>query len=95
MASLEFLCIYLVVFPLFFNIPSLTLIFAILITVYLGVDLYGLILSMFQDLMSISLPKLRKFSTIGSSNTFSVCFSLLLGPYNVNIRALDVVPEIS
>ena len=45
--------------------------------------------------MSISLPKLRKFSTIGSSNMFSVPFSLLLGPYNVNISSLDVVPEIS
>lgn len=43
--------------------------------------------------MSISLPKLRRFSTIGSSNMFSVPFTLLLEPYNVNISALDVVPR--
>ena len=41
--------------------------------------------------------RLEKFSPVTSSNVFSVAFSLilLLGPHNVNVSTLDIVPPIS
>ena len=46
--------------------------------------------------MSVSFPMLGKFFVIISSNIFSCPSSLLLlGPYNVNVGAFNVVPEVS
>ena len=44
-----------------------------------------------------SFPGLEKFSPVTSSNIFYVPFSLilLLGPHNVNVSTLDIVPPIS
>ena len=84
-----------------FKILSLSLIFAILITMCLGVFHFGLIL--FGTLcsswtwMSVSFLNLGKFSANISSYMFSVSFSLFSfrAPYNDNVSALDVVPEVS
>ena len=68
-------------FPLAaFNILSLSLIFAILMTMCLGVVFFGLILfgalCAFWAWISVSFPKLGKFSVIMSSNMFSAPYSL-------------------
>ena len=74
-----------VIFPLLLLIFYLSLIFAGLITVCLGVFLLGSILvetvCAFWTWLTISFPMLGKFSANVSSNTFSGPFSLLLlGP---------------
>ena len=69
-----------------FNIPSFSLIFAILITMCFGVFLFGLILNgtlcASWTWMTVSFPMLGKFSAIMSPNMFSALFpfSFLLGP---------------
>ena len=47
--------------------------------------------------VAISFPMLGKFSTINSSNIFSGPFSLssFWDPYNVNVVAFNLVPEVS
>ena len=63
-----------------FNIPSLSLIFTLLTTVCLGVFFFGL--TTFGTVcaswtwVSISFPRLGKFSTLRSSSIFSASFSL-------------------
>lgn len=72
-----------------FKMVSLTL--AILITVYLGVGLFGF--TLFETLcaswtwMSVSLPRLGKLSAIISLNKVSVPFSFFSfwGSYNKNV----------
>ena len=50
----------------------------------------------FWTLLTFSFPMLGKFSAFVSSNIFSGAFSLLLWhPFNVNVSAFDVVPEVS
>ena len=81
------------------NSNNLSLIFAVLITVCLGVVFFGLIL--FGNLntswtwMSISFPSSGMFSTIISSkcSLFFVCL-LSFSSYNVNVSRLDVVLEV-
>ena len=65
-------------------------------------DLFGFILfgtlCAYQTWMSVLASRLCDFFflVIISSDKFSVSLSLLLlGPYNVNISMLDVVPEVS
>ena len=91
-----------VVFPLLLSIIFLSLIFADLITMCLGVFLLGFILYRTRcaswTWVAISFPTLGKFSTIISSNIFSGPFSLssLSGtPIMQNVGALNVVPEVS
>ena len=84
-----------------FNNFSLSLIFANLITTCLGVFLLGFILYGTRcaswTWVAISFPMLGKFSTIISSNIFLGPFSLFsfCNPYNVNVVAFNVVPEVS
>ena len=83
-----------------FNIFSLYLIFDNLINMCLGVFLLGFILYgtlPFLDLIDYFLTHIRKFSTIISSNIFSVPFFFLFfwDPYNSNVVAFNVVPEVS
>ena len=84
-----------------FNNFSLSLIFANLITVCLGVFLLGFILygilCASWTWVAISFPMLGKFSTIISSNIFSGSFSLFSfwDPYNANVAVFNVVPEVS
>jgi len=65
-----------------FNILSLSLIFTLLTTVCLGVFFFGLTpfgtLCASWTWVSISFPRLGKFSTLRSSSIFSASFSLLL-----------------
>ena len=85
-----------------FNILSLCLAFVSLISMCLGVFLLGFIL--YGTLcpswtwLTISFSMLGKFSTIITSNFFSYPFLFLfffLDPYNLNIDAFDIVPEMS
>ena len=85
-----------------FNNFSLSLIFANLISMCLGVFLLGFIL--YGSLcaswtwVAISFPMLGKFSTIIFSNIFSGPFSLSSPsgtPYNANVVEFNVVPEVS
>ena len=84
-----------------FNNFSLSLIFANLITMCLGVFLIGFILygthCASWTWVAISFPMLGKFLTIISSNIFSGPFSLSSpsGTYNVNVVPFNVVPEVS
>ena len=84
-----------------FNIFSLNLIFVSLINMCLGVFLLGFILygTLFVSWtwVTISLPMLGKFFTIISSNIFSdpFFFFFLWDPYNLNVGAFSVVPEVS
>ena len=83
-----------------FNILSLSLIFVSLIAMCLSVFLFGFILPGTHcaswTWLTISFPMLGKFSGIISSNIFSgpSLFSFW-DPYNVNIGAFIVVPEVS
>ena len=92
MLSVRFPLLLLVLFPL-------SLIFVPLITMGLGVFLLRFILhgafSASWTWVTISFPTLGKFSAISSSNIFSGPFFLLLGPYNVNVGAFNVAPEVS
>ena len=85
-----------------FNICSLCLIFVNLINMCFGVFRLGFIL--FGTLwvswtwVIISFPILGKFSTIISSSIFSWSFFLSSSsgtPYNANVCAFDMVPEVS
>ena len=96
----RFLCILFVIFPLLLLIIFLSLIFVCLITVCLSVFLLGFILPgtvcTSWTWEALSFPMLGKFSTIISSNTFLCSFSLSFwDPYNVNVGAFNVVPEVS
>ena len=68
------------------NILSLFLTFAILITVYIGVDLFGLILfgTLFASWtwMAVSFSRLGKFSAVIFSNMFSNPFLSLFSSWN-------------
>ena len=82
-----------------FNI--LSLLFAILMTVCFDVFLFGFI--MFETpfvswtWMSVSFPRLGKFSAISFSRIFLAPFSLFsfYDPRNTNARIPDAVPKIS
>ena len=84
-----------------FNNFPLSLIFVNLIIMHLGMFLLGFILPgtlcASWTWVAISFPMLGNFSTIISSNIFSVPFSLFSfwDPYNVNVGAFNVVPEVS
>jgi len=78
----------------------LCLVFVSLINMCLGMFLLGFILygTLYASWtwMIISFSMLGKFSTIIPSKIFSYSFSpLLLGPYNSNVGAFDIVPEVS
>ena len=79
------------------NILSLSLIFAILITVCLAVIFFGLILSGTRFLDLVAFPRLGKFSAVMSSDMLSAPFFLFSfwDPYNVNASMLDVVLKVS
>ena len=85
-----------------FNIFSLYLIFDSLINICLGVFhlgffLYGTLCASWTWL-TISFPILGKFSTIISSDIFSAPFffsSFFWDPYNLNVGACDVVPDVT
>ena len=52
----------------------------------------------FLDWVSVSFPMLGKFSAVTSSNIFSGPFPSLFSfwdPYNVNVDAFNIVPEVS
>ena len=78
-------------------IASLSLPFAILITMCLGVDLLGLILlgNLYASWIwiSVSFPRFSKFSVIISSNNFFCLLFSLWDPYNENIIIFDDVAE--
>ena len=80
---------------------SLSLIFASLISMCLGVFLLGFILTRTLctswTWVAISFPLLGKFLTVISSHIFSGPFSLFSfwDPYNVNVVAFNVVPKVS
>ena len=109
--SAERSAVYLMGIPLYitccfslavFNILSLYLIFDSLIKRCLGVFLLGFILygtlCTSWTWLTISFPVLGKFSTIISSNIFSVpfFFSSSSGtPYYSNVCAFNFVPEVS
>ena len=85
-----------------FNIFSLHLIFVSLINMCLGVFLLGFVL--YGTLctsctrLTLSLPILGKFSSVVSSNIFSVPFFFLFffwDPYNSDVVEFNVVPEVS
>ena len=83
-----------------FNIFYLYLIFNSLINMCLGVFLLGFILygtlCASWSWLTISFPILVKFSTIISSNIFSVLFLFLFrDPYNLKVSAFNIVPEVS
>ena len=77
-----------------FNNFSLSLIFAYLITMCLGVFLLGFILYGTRcaswTWVAISFPRLGKFSTLISSGIFS-----FWDPYNANVVEFNIVPEVS
>ena len=88
-----------------FKILSLSFIFAILIIMYLGVDLFRFIL--FGSVcaswtwMPVFVPRLGRFAAFISSNKLSAPFSPSLSlfsfwaPYNSNVSMLDVLTEVS
>ena len=83
-----------------FNILSLSLIFVSLITMCLSVFLLGFILpgTLCASWMwlIISFPTLGNFSAIISSNVFLGPFSLFFWyPYNADVGAFNVAPEVS
>ena len=84
-----------------FNNFSLSLIFVSLITMCLSVFLLEFILTgplcASWTWVALSFPVLGKFSTIISSNICSGLFSLssFWDPYNVNVGAFNIVPEVS
>ena len=85
-----------------FNILSLCLVFVSLISMCLGVFLLGFILygTLYASWtwLIISFSMLGKFSTIISSKIFSYLFVFLFffcDPYNSNIVAFVIVPEVS
>ena len=84
-----------------FNILSLSFIFVSLITMFLSVFLLGFILPRTLcaswTWLIICFPMLGKFSAIISYNISCSPFSLSspVGPYNVNVRAVNVVQEVS
>ena len=92
----------LVIFPLLLLI-ALSLIFVSLITMCLSVFPFGFILPgtlcASWTWLIISLLVFGKFSAIMSSNIFSSPFFLCLfsfwDPYNANVGACNVVPEVS
>ena len=91
----------LVTFPLLL-VTVLSLFFVILITVYLGVFLCGLILYgtlHFLDFSDCFLSQVREILSCFSSNIFSSPFSLSLSsfwdPYNANTNVVNVVSEVS
>ena len=75
------LYVKLLLFLAAFNIFSLSLIFAILIIMCLGVVLFGLILfwpyCVYWTWMSVFFPRLRKFSALMSSGMLYTAFSFL------------------
>ena len=83
-----------------FNILSFCLVFVSLIIMCLGVFhlefiLYGTLCT-FWTWLNFSFSMLGKISTIISSKISHILsFSLLLGSYNLNVGAFDIVPEIS
>ena len=96
----EFPCMLFVIFPLLLLIFYQSLIFVCLITMCLSVFLLGFflpgILCASWTWLTISHPTLGKFSTIISSNIFLGPSSLfLLGPSNMNVGVIDVVPVVS
>ena len=92
----------LVIFPLLLLI-TLSLIFVSLITMCLSVFPFGFILlGTLCDSwtwLTISFPMFGKFSAIMSSNIFSSPFFLCLFffwyPYNANVGACNILPEVS
>ena len=85
-----------------FNSLSLCLVFVSLISMCLGVFLLGFIL--YRTLytswtwLTISFSMLGKFSTIISLKFFFILFLYLFffrDPYNLNVGAFDIVPEVS
>ena len=84
-----------------FNLLSLCLVFFSLISMCLGVFPLGFILygthCASWTWLTISFSMLRKFSTIISSKIFSYhfFFSFFWDPYNLNVDAFDIVPEVS
>ena len=84
-----------------FNILSLCLISISLISMCLGVFilrfiLYGTLCASWAWL-TISFSMLRKFSTVISWKFFLILFLFLFScnPYNSNVGAFDIVPEVS
>ena len=81
-----------------FNILSLCLVFVSLISMcLLGFILYGILCTSWTWL-TISFSMLGKFSTIISSKIFSYPFFFSFffwDPYNLNVVAFDIVPEVS
>ena len=84
-----------------FNILSFCLVFVSLISVcldvfLLGFILYGTLCSSWTRL-TISFSMLGRFSTIISSKIFSCPLFLFFfwDPYNLNVGAFDIVPEVS
>ena len=92
--------LFVIFFPCCFNILSLT--FVSLIIVCLCVFLFEIILP--ETLcaswtwLTVSFPILGKFSVIISSNIISGPFPLFSfwdSPYNANVHAFNIVPEVS
>ena len=84
-----------------FNMLSLCLVFVSLISMCLGVfllrfTLYGTLCASWTWL-TISFSMLGKLSTIISSKIFSYHFFFFFSwdPYNLNVGAFDIVPEVS
>ena len=85
-----------------FNILSLCLIFVSLISMCLGVFLFGFILygalCASWTWLTISFPVLGKFSTIKYLKIFLYPLFFLFffcDPYNSNVSASDIIPEVS
>lgn len=80
-----------------FNILSLSLVFAILIKMYLGVTLFGLIMFPAFCVYWIQVSVYLMFLASVSSKIFFVSFSLFSpsGIANMNISRLSVVSEFS
>ena len=83
-----------------FNILSLCLIFVSLSNICLGMFLLGFImygtLCTSWSWLTISFPMLEEFSPISASKFFlDPSFFFFWDPYNLNVGALDIVPEVS
>ena len=82
-----------------FNILYLCLVFVSLISMCLGMFFLGFIL--YRTLcaswtwLTIFFSMLGKYSTIISSKIFSYPFFFFWEPYNSNVGAFDIVPEVS